>query len=223
MAKVERSAVNGELARVDKAIQDAGVQVEYAKMKMQEAVARGDGAGVTKSEELLYEARRKLQNLQATKQKAVKQAQEPVAPAPTADPVIRKYAEEWMERNTWYDPSGKNEESAIAQMIDKKLTAEGFDPTSEDYWDELDERLQKYIPNKTNSSYNDSSVRNQKPRSVVTSSGRESMATTKSNEFRLSPDRVAAMKEAGLWDNPALRQNAIRKYAEWDRQNKSRN
>jgi len=223
LAKVERSAVNGELARVDKAIQDAGVQVEYAKMKMQEAVARGDGAGVTKSEELLYEARRKLQNLQATKQKAVKQAQEPVAPAPTADPVIRKYAEEWMERNTWYDPSGKNEESAIAQMIDKKLTAEGFDPTSEDYWDELDERLQKYIPNKTNSSYNDSSVRNQKPRSVVTSSGRESMATTKSNEFRLSPDRVAAMKEAGLWDNPALRQNAIRKYAEWDRQNKSRN
>jgi hypothetical protein len=54
----------------------------------------------------------------------------------------------------------------------------------------------------------------------MTSSGRETTATTKSNEFRLSPERVNAMKEAGLWNNPTSRQNAIRKYAEWDRTNK---
>jgi hypothetical protein len=56
----------------------------------------------------------------------------------------------------------------------------------------------------------------------VTSSGRETTATTKSNEFRLSPDRVAAMKEAGMWDDPTLRQKAIRNYANWDRSNKNR-
>ena len=56
----------------------------------------------------------------------------------------------------------------------------------------------------------------------MTSSGRETTATTKSNEFRLSPDRVAAMKEAGMWDDPTLRQKAIRNYANWDRSNKNR-
>jgi len=105
-------------------------------------------------------------------------------------------------------------------MIDKKLTAEGFDPSTPDYWDELDERLEKYVPQKVNRGYNDSSVRKERPRSVVTSSGRESTASTRGNEFRLSPDRVAAMKEAGMWDNPELKQKAIRKYAEWDRTNK---
>jgi len=56
----------------------------------------------------------------------------------------------------------------------------------------------------------------------MTSSGRETTATTKSNEFRLSPDRVAAMKEAGMWSDPELRKKAISKYAEWDRLNKNR-
>jgi hypothetical protein len=127
-----------------------------------------------------------------------------------------------MEENPWYDPSGKNEESQIAQVIDKRLTNEGFDPTSQDYWDELTDRLQKYIPTAQKQVYNDTSTRNARPKSVMTSSGRETTATTKSNEFRLSPARVSAMKEAGLWDNAELRQNAIRKYAEWDRSNKTR-
>ena len=56
----------------------------------------------------------------------------------------------------------------------------------------------------------------------MTSSGRETVGSVRGNEFRLSPDRVAAMKEAGLWDNADLRKKAIQKYAEWDRQNKSR-
>jgi hypothetical protein len=47
------------------------------------------------------------------------------------------------------------------------------------------------------------------------------MPTQKPGEFILSPERVAAMKEAGLWDNPKLRQNAIDKYRTWDRQNRN--
>ena len=57
---------------------------------------------------------------------------------------------------------------------------------------------------------------------MVTSSGRDSIATTKSNEFRVSPQRVTAMKEAGVWDNHELRQKAIANYAKWDRENKQR-
>jgi len=223
LAAVERTTSGAELARVDKAIEDAGVQVEYAKMKMKDAVSNGDGESLTRAQEMWYESKRKLESLESIKRNATKQINEPKQNINAPDPMVQRMAADWMESNPWYDPNGRNEESQIAQMIDKRLTEEGFDPSSEDYWDELDSRIQKYLPQKSSTSYNQSNVQQRRPpRSVMTSSGRETTATTKANEFRLSPDRVAAMKEAGLWDNPTARQNAIRKYAEWDRQNKNR-
>lgn len=222
LASLERKTSGAELARVDKAIEDAGVEVEFAKMKMKEAVSSNDGEGLARAQELWYDAKRKLESLTSVKQNATKQMTQPQQNISVPDPMVQRMAADWMESNPWYDPQGGNEESQIAQIIDKKLTSEGYDPTTEDYWDELDARMQKYLPQKSNNSYNQNNVQQRRPRSVMTSSGRETMATTKSNEFRLSPDRVAAMKEAGLWDNPTARQNAIRKYAEWDRTNKNR-
>ena len=206
LAAVERKTSGAELARVDKAIEDAGVQVEYAKMKMKEAVNGRDGDSLARAQDMWYEAKRKLESLESIKQNATKQMSQPQQNINVPDPMVQKMAADWMEANPWYDPQGRNEESMIAQTLDKRLTDEGFDPTSEEYWDELDARMQKYLPQKSNSSYNQSNVQQKRPRSVMTSSGRETMATTKSNEFRVSPDRVAAMKEAGLWDNPTLRQ-----------------
>ena len=221
LAIIEKKTSGAELARVDKAIEDAGVQVEYAKMKMQEAVSSSDGIALTRAQEMWFEAKRKMESLESVKNQATRQMSQPRQNITVPDPMVQKLASDWMERNTWYDPHGRNEESEIAMMIDKKLTAEGFDPSSEDYWDELDDRVAKFIPQKSNRGYNDSN-RKERPRSVVTSSGRESTGSARGNEFRLSPDRVAAMKEAGMWDNPELKQKAIRKYAEWDKTNKQR-
>jgi hypothetical protein len=122
-----------------------------------------------------------------------------------------------MERNSWYDPQAKDMDSEIAQRLDKKLTDEGYDPSSEDYWDELDDRVAKYLPHRTGNAAPQRAA-TQRPR--MTGSGRESAPTGRANEFRISPDRVSAMKEAGMWDNPELRAKAIKKYAAWDRENK---
>jgi len=216
LAAVEKKTSGAELARVDKAIEDAGVQVEYAKMKMKEAVSISDGDGLAQAQEMWYEAKRKMESLEMLKKNASKHMSQTQQNIQVPDPMVQRLAADWMEDNPWYDPNGRNEESQIAQMIDKRLTEEGFDPTSEDYWDELDSRMSRYMPKQQNTQ------RAARPKSVMTSSGRDSTATTKSNEFRLSPDRVNAIKEAGLWNDPAARQNAIRKYAEWDRANKNR-
>lgn len=216
LAAVEKKTSGAELARVDKAIEDAGVQVEYAKMKMKESVSISDGEGLAKAQELWYESKRKLESLEALRQNASRHMSQPQQNIQVPDPMVQRLAADWMEDNPWYDPNGRNEESQIAQVIDKRLTEEGFDPTTEDYWDELDSRMRRYMPKQQNNQ------RAARPKSVMTSSGRDSTATTKSNEFRLSPDRVNAIKEAGLWENPQARQNAIRKYAEWDRNNKNR-
>ncbi len=219
LAVVERKSSGAELARVDKAIEDAGVQVEYAKMKLSEAVAQQDGQGVTRAQELWYESKRKLESLESVKHNATRQINQPQQQnIQVPDPMVQKMAADWMEDNPWYDPRGGNEESQIAQIVDKKLTDEGYDPTSEDYWDELSDRLSKYIPKQSPSG----SKPQQRPRSVMTSSGRDTTATTKSNEFRISPERVAAMKEAGAWENPELRKKMTQRFIDYDRANKNR-
>ena len=131
------------------------------------------------------------------------------------DPMVQRNAAEWMERNPWYDPQGKDLDSEIAQRLDKKLTEEGYDPSSEDYWEELDNRVSKYLPHRS-----ESPEPRQRRKSVVGSSGRESSPSGRANEFRVSPERVEALREAGMWDNPELRAKAIKKYAAWDRENK---
>jgi len=218
LAAVEKKTSGAELARIDKAIDDAGVQVEYAKMKLTEAVGQNDGQGVTRAQELWYEAKRKLESLENVKANATRQMTQPQQQnIQVPDPMVQKMAADWMEDNPWYDPHGNNEESQMAQIIDKKLTDEGYDPSTEDYWDELSDRMARYVPKQSQAA-----KQTARPRSVMTSSGRESTATTKSNEFRISPERVAAMKEAGAWDNPEARQKMIKRFADYDRQQKNR-
>ncbi len=57
---------------------------------------------------------------------------------------------------------------------------------------------------------------------MVTGSGREHSSTGRPGEFRLSPERVRAIKEAGKWDNITERNRMIKKYAEYDRSNNNR-
>ena len=219
VALLESRTSGAEMARLDKAIDDAATRVEYAKMKMQEAVNNRQGEALTQAQELWYENQRQLESLKSMKDNASKQISQPKQTISTPDIEVQRNAAEWMSRNSWYDPQLKDPDSKIAQTLDKTLSEEGFDPSLPDYWEELDERLQKYLPHRYNSRYS-TTTQNSRPRSVVTSSGRESSGNAKPNEYRLTPDRVAAIKEAGMWDNVELRNKMVKKYAEYDRQQK---
>lgn len=219
LALVEKKTSGAELARVDKAIEDAGVEVEYAKMRLTEAVNQSDGQAAIQAQEMLYDAKRKQEALANMKKQATQQVNRPAPSKP--DPMVAKFATEWMEENPWYDPNGKNVESKIALAIDNTLTEEGYEPSSEEYWDELTERVQKYIPNMQNRGYNDSN-RRARPRSVVTSSGRESFGNPKGNEWVLSAEKVNAIKEAGKWDNLQERKRMIDYYRKFEQQSKGR-
>jgi hypothetical protein len=219
IASLESRTSGAELARLDKAIDDAATRVEYAKMKMQEAVNTRQGEALTQAQELWYENQRQLESLKSMKDNASRQISQPKQNISQPDIAVQRNAAEWMGRNSWYDPEMKDADSKIAQALDKTLSEEGYDPSSQDYWEELDERLQKYLPHRYNVVYS-ASTRNSRPRSVVTSSGRETSGNAKPNEYRLTPDRVAAIKEAGMWENIELRNKMAKKYAEYDRQQK---
>lgn len=216
LAELERRTSGAEFARLDKSIEDEQVRLLYARQKIKEATELGDGEALASAQEAWYESRRKLESLEHYKQKAVESASEPKQNVPKVDPSLQRHAADWMNRNPWYNPQAVDRDSKIAKVIDEELAADGWDPTSKDYWMELDNRLQNALPHRyTYSNDERSSIR--KPRSVVTSSGKETASSVKGNQLVISPDRVRAMKEAGLWDDPQKRARAIGKYQEFDR------
>lgn len=219
LAILEKRTAGSDLARLDKAIEDGQLRLQYAKMKIKEATEMADGAASVEAQEAWYEARRQVEALEALRKKAVDNdtPRHNVPKAP--DPLLKRHASDWMARNDWYDPNGDDMDSSVATKIDEKLMAEGWDPKTAEYWEELDNRLTKYLPHRYNSGNGETNSRSseRRPRTVVTSSGREQTSSARPGEFRLSPERVKAIKEAGRWDNITERNKMIRKYAEYDR------
>jgi hypothetical protein len=218
VAVSEKKTTGVELARMDKAIEDAGVQLEYAKMKLQEAVSTSNGELAIQANEMLYEAQRNIETLNGYKRQANQVQQRPNIQVPSTR--TQELMAEWLDENPWYDPSKDSQERDITISIDKQLVRDGFNPESEDYWDELSYRVKKVLPEVANNGYNDNNNRNQRPRSVVTSSGRESASTSKGSSFILSPERVSAMKDSGAWNDPVRKKKMVEYYREFDRQNK---
>ena len=218
VAVSEKKTTGVELARMDKAIEDAGVQLEYGKMKLQEAISTSNGELAIQANEMLYEAQRNIETLTGYKRQANQVQQRPNIQVPSTR--TQELMAEWLDENPWYDPSKDSQERDITISIDKQLVRDGFNPESEDYWDELSYRVKKVLPEVANNGYNDTNNRNQRPRSVVTSSGRESSSNSRGNSFVLSPERVSAMKDSGAWNDPVRKKKMVEYYREFDRQNK---
>lgn len=214
---VEQRTHGAELGRIDKAIEDQGVRINYAKMKIAEATKNQDGEAMTEAQDLLYEARRAQEALINLKKQATTAS--PRAASAGPDKAMQRLAAAWMERNPWYDPAESDEDSAIALAVDRRMAKEGWDPKTPEYWEELDSRLQKRLPHHYTESESGSSQRNterepqRRPRSVVTGSGRESSSSNgKKSRFILSAEHVRAIKDAGMWDDTQARERMIRRY-----------
>jgi hypothetical protein len=130
-----------------------------------------------------------------------------------------------MSDNDWYNPDGADIDSKITKVIDESLLAEGWDPASNDYWEELDRRLSKRLPHRyTDDTFETNSQRSLKRRSVVTGSGRENVPSSGAGRgsFVLDPEQVRAIKDAGFWDDPQKRNRMIKRYAEQARKQRNR-
>ena len=215
LSVLERKTHSSDLARLDKAIEDEELRLQYALAKMREAGDTSNGSELTKAQELWYETRNRVDALKRAKEQAAKAQVEPKG---AANPQLMRHAQRWMDNNPWYDPQKEDEDSQIAQLIDSKLHKEGWDPNSAEYWQELDKRLQKRLPHL----YNDTSAESERrrPKSFVTGSGRET-APRGGSTFVLEPEQVRAMKDAGFWDDPVLRNKMIKRYAEQSRNSRS--
>lgn len=218
LASVEKQTTQFNLNSVDQKLNEALNEVQLAERIMAKAIEQGQGEDVTKALQIRDSAMERARQLKAAKEEVEKPPQQ----GKQKDPRVAAYAKEWIEANNWYDPSGKDEDSAIVKVIDQRLAAEGYNPASEDYWIELDNRVARRLPHR----YGEDTV--EKPKSAPKRGGppvggkREYAAPSTRKEIYISPERKQALVDAGVWDNAELRQRYIKRYAEYDRNNSSR-
>jgi hypothetical protein len=228
IAQLKRNTKAEQLTRIDKSIEDAQVRLEYAKMKLAEASQNQDGQSVVEATMLLQNVQEEFRNLSQLRNQAdqeLSQSRQQNQPQ-EQNKRVQKLASQWMRRNSWYNPQSNDPDSRVAKKMDELLSTQGWDPEDEDYWEELDARLQKELPHRYNDSNDDESRGVRRPRNVVGSSGREASAAyggTNRSQFILSPDRVKAMKEVGAWDNPERKARMIKQFIAYDRANGVRN
>lgn len=212
---VESHAHQSSLSQIDQQIQQAVYEVETSEKIIARAVEAGNGEDVAQAMRYRDQAMAKAQQLAQTKQQQ-STYQPPQAKQQGVDTEVMHYAKEFLAENKWYDPAGKDEDSAIVLAIDARLSQEGYDPRTEDYWDELHSRVKRRLPEK----FKEPAARKPAGGPAV-GSGREHAPSSTRKEIYISPERKAAMQEAGVWDDPVLRQRYVKRYAEYDKQNRN--
>jgi len=134
---------------------------------------------------------------------------------PAQNPAPPK-AMSWWEKNNWFNAAGFERETAAARAIDVQLDLEGFDKNSDDYYDNLNNRLQKVFPELSSGSSPSKTRTKSRPPVAPTTGGSSSY---KGNRVRMSQEQLRMARELGITDA-----NGLKKYeAEIRRQQKEAN
>lgn len=214
---IEQRTTRSEAVNLKERIAEAMAEAQAAERIMAKAVEAGAGDDVTKAMRIRDEALRKAQQFNYAAQQMAAQAKAAQKPAPM-DPEVSIMAKRWISENSWYNPKGQDEESKIVQVIDQALMNEGYNPKSDDYWAELDRRIARRLPERKQ--IDDEPRKNGRKGPMIGGSREHAPASTR-REVYVSPERKDAMIQAGVWDDPVLRQKYLKQYAKWDRDNQS--
>ena len=148
-------------------------ELQYASSKLEEAKR--------------MQARRSSQEQPQAQQQTYQQTyQQPQQQAAKPDP----RAEQWAEKNEWF--GNDNTMTFAAYGIHKQLVDEAFDPTSDDYYDELDKRIRGEFPHK----FSDTGAKRRTAQTVAGVS-----RTSSSNgrrQVKLTPSQVAIAKKLNV-------------------------
>jgi hypothetical protein len=163
---------------------DATVAAQKALTQLAVAQDRYEQAKVQQEQQAAQQAayaQHMEQQAQAYPQQQVQQAA-----APPADPK----AEKWAQKNEWFGTDDAMTYAAFG--IHKRLVeSEGFDPQSDDYYSELDERMRKEFPQKFNGT-------SKRAAQTVAGVSRSTSSGRSGNKVRLTPSQVAIAKKLGV-------------------------
>ena len=198
VTSMDQNYINEYSSRVD-------TQMSAAETKLKSAMEIGDTAQAVEAQKeisrLTIEADRASQA--KAQQESLKNTPQPTQQAqPTPQPVKPPdpKAQKWAEKNDWF---GTDEAMTYAAFgIHKRMVEnEGFDPSSNEYYTELDNRMRTEFPHKLNGGAEAPSTesRSNRPAQTVASVSRSATSgRSKSRKVRLTPTQVDIAKRLGV-------------------------
>lgn len=199
-------------------------EAQRAAAAKQQAIQDGDGARFQQAEQYERQAYQRVNHIEQMRRQP--------APAPQqsqgVDPTVKEYAGQFMKRFDWYDPNGTDETSKVVQLLDNGVARDGYDPRSPEYWEELEARMKRRLPQtlfpKDDGGDDDddegappakTEPKRRGPPVAGKADAKSGKSITIPREFR------AALEEAGIWDDPKRRDRAIRSYLESTKENRT--
>lgn len=217
IADLQRGQVVTRVSDLDSRIATSLNEVQTFEQIRAKALEAKNGTDFNTADRLRNEAAAKANELINEKNRLVAEANKPVVkPLPYLDK-----AQKFMRDNPWYNANGQDADSQLVREIDTAVSKE-YVPTSEKYWEELQKRVKKHLPEKFGEVDDQEDTQEDAP--VVRRKGPPVGGSNRSNsstvtQIRLSPERVAAMKEAGIWEDPVQRAKMAKTYANYDKNN----
>jgi hypothetical protein len=205
-ARLERLENSNSQQQSQRIQSDFDRRYALTKEALKKAVEEGDtDAQVSFSEQLadmraavrVNEMQNQLRQQQQTQSPTVGRAQQAaVNPAPPK-------AMGWWQQNQWFNAQGYERETAAARAIDVQLDLEGYDKNSDDYYSQLNSRLQKVFPELVSS--NDQSTKSKSRKIVTPTTGGSSY---RGNRVRMTQDQLRMARELGINDEAGLKKYA---------------
>ena len=174
-------------------------QMQQAEAELARAIELGDSEKTVAAQRNLTAlaiqadraAQAKQQSERARQQAAAAAQYQAQSPMPAQQPKRPDpKAEQWALKNSWF---GSDEAMTYAAFgIHKKLVEdEGFDPTSDDYYTELDRRIADKFGNAGNG-------QSKRPAQTVVGASRSTNSGRSGKKVRLTPSQVAIAKKLGV-------------------------
>ena len=203
--KAEADSLKGRLKTLDQGYvteysQRVDSELASAEASLRQAMNSGDTDATIEAQKKLSELSvakervRLAKAQQPEEEKGEEVAQQTQQPAPVQPQQPQQQpdpkAEDWAKNNEWF---GQDEAMTYAAFgIHKKLIEEeGFDPNSDEYYTELDRRVQTEFPHKFNGG-------SKRPAQTVASVSRTTTGRSSSKKVRLTPSQVAIAKKLGV-------------------------
>jgi len=169
-------------------------KIALAKEVYLEAFDEGEKEKLLNAQEMLNEAQGDLRAVNNAKARYAQQAQQaveqPVAqqqqvPQAVSDPK----AEQWASDNNWFGKD--NVMTAAALAIDAELKNEGYDPSDNDFYQEIDNRIKTSFPHKFEEDKERVQETTSSPAQVVSGSSRSSPSSRKKVKLSQEDLRLA--------------------------------
>jgi hypothetical protein len=183
-------------------------QEQALRNQMREAIDRGDIDAQVEAQKNLAKLAHETERLAYVKQQRERAASQPAPeqeqPRQQAQPQAAPdpKASAWAERNEWF---GQDEPMTLtAFSIHKQLIeGEGFDPTADDYYDELDRRLRREFPHKFGEQA--APARNGRSGPAVAGANR-GKSTNGQKSVKLTQSQVAIARKLGITNEQYAKQ-----------------